>query len=607
MCGFVALIRKRKSGIDPDVLRKMNDKIVHRGPDAEGYFYNQWLGLGFRRLSIIDLTTYGNQPMFDLKKRFVCVFNGEIFNYIELREELIRQGVTFLGRSDTEVLLQSYIHWGADCVHRFIGMFAFIIADLEQKKIYIARDFPGIKPLYFTEDSNFYYFASEIKAFSKVIPLVANSDCYYESFKFRYLAGDRTHFKNVIKVLPGSYWTINLEPKNTINKYTYFDLKKTFLEDPLKNDINNIILETKKMLNDSFVLHTRSDVGYSLQLSGGVDSSYLTSVLSQSNQCLNTFSIELQGAHFDESFFQKEVVQRCGTQHHGIYMQAADYAMQLERATYHMEAPIVHSGCVFLMELCRHIREVSKVVLTGEGADELFGGYWRHKPNFLQNIIFQLQKYKINLNWLPDLYKFKTLKKLLNEHLILNTHRQQEDHYFNLFFNSDLVHNSQRLAYAHLINTNYINSILIYDQLTYISSVLDRQDKLSMSYSIEARVPYCHQKLYSYVNSIPAHFKMYGGERKSILKQCALSYLPHTLVYRRKNGLRLPLFSWYRDKNTLGYFVNLLNDHKTRQRGIYNYQFMNKALIDFKKGNNHYAKSIITLAHLELWHRIFNL
>lgn len=608
MCGFVAIIRKKTLGVDRNLLKQMTDTIIHRGPDDEGFYCNEWLGLGFRRLSIIDLSATGHQPMLDASERYICVFNGEIFNYRELRQTLIQQGVTFKGSSDTEVLINAYIHWGADCVHKFIGMFAFIIADLKQKTVFIARDFPGIKPLYVTEDEHFYYFASEIKAFAKAVPLSANPECYFEHFNFRYLAGDKTHFRQVYKVLPGHYWTLNLQARDPIKKHAYFDLAKTFHPHQQHDTITNLVANTQHSLQDSFKLHTRSDVGYCIELSGGVDSSYLTSVLAkETSQTLHTFSIEIENQEFDESRYQRQVIERYHTQHHGILMRAAEYAEHLERATYHMESPIIHSGCVFIMMLCKHIQAVSKVVLTGEGADELFGGYWRHLPTRLQNAIFQLQKYGIKGGWLPNVSKFGTLKRLLKENLILYTHRLTEPSDFNQFFTCEAVPNLQRRAYANLITHDYVNATLAYDQLTYITSVLDRQDKLSMSHSVEARVPYCHQDLYKTINPVSNHLKIHNGERKAILKYCTKGNLSDELVYRRKNGLRLPLADWYRDKKLVGRYLDLLCDTTARQRGLYNQTFLDKAISEFVNGNDRFAKPIIMLVNLELWHRAFNL
>lgn len=605
MCGLVAIFSKKGKRIDRGTLQKMSDAIVHRGPDDEGIYCNEWLGLGFRRLAIIDPSPLGHQPMFDKTGRYACIFNGEIYNYHELKKELEPQGFSFNGNSDSEVLLNAYLHWGTSCINKFIGMFAFIIANLEEKSLFIARDFPGVKPLYFIQDNDFYYFASEIKAFAKIMPLSSNPDCYYEHFNFRYLAGSRTHFKNVYKILPGSYWKLSA---SDIKKHIYFDLTKTFSCKRNNKNFSSIVTDTHKTLQDSFMLHTRSDVGYCVQLSGGVDSSYLTSSIAHmSDEPLHTFSIELDHQDYDESHFQRLVAKNFGTQHHGVKMNASDYTEELKRATYYMDAPIVHFGCVFLMKLCRSIRDISKVVLTGEGADELFTGYWRHKPTYIQNIIFQLQRHNYRGQWLPNISKLGTLKHLLSEDIILNSHRYQEPSDFEQFFTCKAVVNNQRERYSKLVSDNYIDANLAYDQLTYITSVLDRQDKLSMSHSVEARVPYCHQQLYTYFNAIPSHYKVYNGMRKAILKQCANKHLPSKLVHRRKNGLRLPVFNWYRDKNNVGQYLDLFFDNTARQRGIYNIAFIEKAIAGFIAGNNRYAKAMTMLVNLELWHRAFNL
>lgn len=604
MCGFVALISKRSKKINPELIRRMNQEIFHRGPDDEGFYFNDWVGLGFRRLSIIDLSDRGHQPMFDESGRYVCVFNGEIYNYLELKKELENEGVTFSGGSDSEVLLNAFIQWGEDCLKKFIGMFAFLIVDLKMQSVFIARDFPGIKPLYFTEDDDYYYFASEIKAFSKVMPLSVNPDCYFEHFNFRYLAGDKTHFDRVCKVLPGNSWLLRF---GKIDKKAYFNLSDTFSHSQSYLSMEEVVLKSRDALQDSFLLHTRSDVGYCLQLSGGVDSSYLTSILAETKKDIDTFSVQTQLDELDESPYQRQVIARYGTQHHAFLMTGEDYANLLERATYHLEAPIVHSGSVFLMELCRHIREKAKVVLTGEGADELFGGYWRHKPVIRDLIVFQLQKHGVQGRWMPSFSKLGTLKQLLQDNMVKSSHRYQLPNAYQQFFLTQAAPSAQRLSYARSVENDFLSAILAYDQQTYLASLLDRQDKLSMSYSVEARVPYCNQALYQTINPMSSRYKLYQGERKAILKRCAHDALPNNLIYRRKNGFKLPVADWYRDNKLVGRYLDYLIDNTARQRGIYQIDFLKKAVAAFRKGDDRYAKPLTMLVNLELFHRVYRL
>lgn len=605
MCGFVAQISKGRARADLSTIQRMNARILHRGPDDEGYFIQDWIGLGFRRLAIIDLSQHGHQPMHDSTGRYICVFNGEIYNYIELKKELQAQGVVFHTASDTEVLLQAYIHWGQACLTKFIGMFAFIVVDLQEQSVFLARDFPGIKPLYFAEDKDYYYFASEVKAFKHIVPFSLNEAALAEQFNYRYLAGDRTLLKGIIKVLPGFYWKIEQCAANSIHKNSYFNLRQTFYKSPSRLNFKDTVAQIEAELRESFLLHTRSDVGFCVQLSGGVDSSLMMAMLSKHVKELHTFSITLDEPRYDESTYQREVVQRYGGMHHSFNMTAQDYADNLELATYHMDAPIVHSGCVFLMKLCQHIQSTSKVVLIGGGADELFGGYAQHDPSPLKNLIFRLQKMGITGRGLPNLPKIRTLKNRLQHHFVMTQTQYQPLQFFDHLFNLKNVVSEQRLQYANLMDEDYATAVLAYDQNTYLTSMLDRQDRLSMAHSIEARVPFCNQKLYGLVNPLTRNYKFKQGERKALLKKCAEPYLSSDSIYRRKNGLKLPLAQWYRDAKTVGRYLDLLTDQTAKERGLYNNPAVEQMVAQFRQGQDRYTKPIVSLVNFEIWCRSF--
>lgn len=605
MCGIVAQIAKKNKKINRLTVSKMSKSIHHRGPDDEGYFFNDWVGFGFRRLSIIDLTSAANQPMQSESGRYVIVFNGEIYNYVELKKELEKEGVFFKSTSDTEVLLKSYIHWQESCLNKFIGMFAFIIVDLEKEKLFIARDFPGIKPLYYTEDNDYIYFASELKAFKGIVPFVLNQECLYEQFNYRYLAGDRTLVKNVFKVLPGYYWQIYKNPLSYIKKKSY-DYQSTFnLEHKKNQNFQSIVATISDKLKDSFLLHTRSDVGFCAQLSGGVDSSYMTAILSSEKKDLKTFSVSLNEQEYDESVYQREVVKRYSLNHYDFKMNERDYAENLERATYFMDTPIVHSGCVLLMKLCKEISNSTKVVLTGEGADELFGGYAHHELSRTYNYLYKLNRKGIRLSILPDFGKFKTIKCLLSEDLILNATKYQLNDLFYKYLKIEKDKMDNRRQYVVKQARSFVSAMLLYDQNTYLSTLLERQDRISMANSIEARVPFCHQKLYELVNPITDRVKFQGGIHKAILKKCAEPYLSKQLIYKKKNGLRLPLHDWYRNQKHTGQYLELLTDDTAKSRGIYNIPNLLSMIDSYRRGDNFFTKPIVTLVNFEIWCRQF--
>ncbi len=602
MCGLNCIISKNNNLVDPHLLKEMNDLIIHRGPDDEGYYKTDWMGLGFRRLAIIDLSSGGHQPMLDKTGRYVCTFNGEIYNYLELRESLKGLGVEFKSNSDTEVVINAYIQWGPECLSKFIGMFAIIIADLQNKSVFIARDQLGIKPLYYTEDSNFYYFSSEIKAFQAVIKLTPDPETYFEQFIFRYISGERTNFLNVKKVLPAHYWQYNFS-RDKFKKHKYFDLKKSF-------NSKNTTTQLKKIdqaLEDSAIFHTRSDVGYALQLSGGVDSSYLASLISRkSEKRLMTFSIELKDAQFDESIYQNYVAEKYHTEHYSIQLDCEDYFNNLEKASYHMDAPIVHGGCVFLMVLSREISKRTKVVLTGEGADELFAGYQRYLSNWNNKVANIIRSLRIPSKVIPALWKLKGLKHFMSDDLIYYSQKYNTiDNYSALFVGKENVI-PYRNSTSNRSDFDYLRGAQYYDQTTYLCSLLDRQDKMSMAASVEARVPYCNPLLFNAINPIPSKQKVRHGNTKSLLKACASSEYPASFLNRRKNGLLLPYDKWFRGNAGMSEYFSLLTDSVAKARGIYNNRNIELAIDRFRKGDNKYIKPLFSLIHMEVWHRVFS-
>ena len=313
MCGFVAIINSSDQSRSRDLIPKMNDLINHRGPDDEGYFFDDKIGLGFKRLSIHDLSKSGHQPMHSNDKKYTIVFNGEVYNFIELRENLVKKGYQFSSGTDTEVVLNCFIEYGQDCVLKFLGMFAFIIYEHETKKVFVARDHLGIKPLYYLNKDGEMFFASEIKAFSPIVNFSLNNDSLAEQMYFRYVSGINTPFKDIFKVPAGSFYYGHISEDIDFIKYYRID---DSLNGKCKLLNHN---EIKGKLSESINIHTRSDVGFNVQLSGGVDSSYITAILGKTEK-LSTYSIAFKNQKFDESDCQKWVADTYKTDHHEVQM-----------------------------------------------------------------------------------------------------------------------------------------------------------------------------------------------------------------------------------------------------------------------------------------------
>ncbi len=595
MCGFVAIINSSDQSRSRDLIPKMNDLINHRGPDDEGYFFDDKIGLGFKRLSIHDLSKSGHQPMHSNDKKYTIVFNGEVYNFIELRENLVKKGYQFSSGTDTEVVLNCFIEYGQDCVLKFLGMFAFIIYEHETKKVFVARDHLGIKPLYYLNKDGEMFFASEIKAFSPIVNFSLNNDSLAEQMYFRYVSGINTPFKDIFKVPAGSFYYGHISEDIDFIKYYRID---DSLNGKCKLLNHN---EIKGKLSESINIHTRSDVGFNVQLSGGVDSSYITAILGKTEK-LSTYSIAFKNQKFDESDCQKWVADTYKTDHHEVQMGSEEFADELENATYHMDVPIVHLGCVFLKRLCRESRKSSKVILTGEGADELFAGYSRHNLSSKEKLAYSFKKYGTPSWMLPPIGPLNTLKSMVNTSTIFNQLNFSKSELDNIFIDLKMNFNEREKVVSR--HKDPYNSILAHDQTAYLESLLDRQDKMSMGESVESRVPFCNPKLFDLVNPISFDEKVKNGVTKSILKKIGEQVLNDDILYKRKMGLTIPVDDWFRD-GPLNEMSSMLTDTTFKSRGFYNHKKISEIIDCHMSHKGNYGKYLAHLLMFEIWHRKF--
>ncbi|MFQ5714605.1 MAG: asparagine synthase (glutamine-hydrolyzing) [Candidatus Scalinduaceae bacterium] len=599
MCGFVAQISKQALEPDKKMISKMAEDIHHRGPDDTGFYYDDWFGLGFKRLSIIDLSKAAHQPMFDENKRFVIVYNGEIYNFKDIRQELFKEGYNFFSSSDTEVVLKSYMAWGQGCLSKFVGMFAFLIVDLLNDKVFAARDQLGIKPLYFYHDKNNLLLASEIKCFRHYLKFGVNDSALYEQFIYRYVSGRQTIYKDIYRLLPGNYLESNKH--GDISEVKYYDVTDSLLNsERLKIDQDVIEEELKK----SIYAHTQSDVGYNIQLSGGLDSSYITAVLSKDyNQRLNTYSVELKEEKCDEGPYQAYVSTKFNVNHHGFTLDGKDLADNLQKATWHFDFPIVHSPSTFLMLLCKHSRDNSKVILTGEGADELFGGYSRYNIPFPRRFSFLLKRFGVRPEIFPNFGKFGSLRFLLSQEIGMDE---------QILFSKEAMLKMLRMVdqetcYRRQVADKFhdlLRRIIASDQTSYLCALFERQDKMAMAMSVETRVPFCTFQLFDLINNLNFNDKI-TPEPKIILKKISERYFKSDFIYRRKIGFILPFSSWLRDRKKLGRYLDLLTDNTFKQRGFYDVAFVQRAIKAHLQEERDNSRYLINLIQFEIWHRMF--
>lgn len=601
MCGLVChLTFSAEDKISMPLLKNMAKEIHHRGPDDEGYYKNDWVGMGFKRLSILDVSENGHQPMKDISENFIIMMNGEVYNYKTLRHKLIQEGFSFKSQTDTEVVLNGYIAWGTDVFNKLQGMFSIIIYNKITNQVIVARDHLGVKPLYFYQNKDFIIFGSEIKSFKHKINFELNEKKLHEQFVYGYVSGENTIYKNIHRILPGTFCVFN--QKGLVSTKTFYDVTNGIYTSNYKNISDE---EIKFKLNESIMQHTVSDVGYNIQLSGGVDSSYITAVLSKEyNQKLDTYSIELNGFEKDESEFQKIVAKKYNTNHHGFNVGAKELFENYEKATWHHDMPMVHSSSVYLMLLCKESRKNSKVILTGEGADELFGGYSRYDINKKYHFYSLIDKNPVIKKLFPNSKKFKTLKKYLNT----NEFGIDEAVYFSVEKELSLFNEIKKdISYRKDVIKKYsklIHKIMASDQTSYLNWLFERQDKMSMAMSVESRVPFSNHHLFNLLNSVDPRKKT-KPHTKSILKRITQDYFDDSFIYRKKNGFVLPYDEWFRNDKQLKPWFDLLTDEKFKNRGFYNFKEVSKMIDDhlYKGVNN--AKYLLRIINFEIWHRLF--
>lgn len=605
MCGFVVAIPRVGGPLGADTLRAMTSLVQHRGPDDEGYFENGWIGIGFRRLAILDLSHQGHQPMLDESGRYLIVHNGEVYNYQELRTELQRHGFAFRSNTDTEVILKAYLHWGPGCVNRFIGMFAFVIVDLETRTVTAFRDPFGIKPLYYLDTSEVLAFVSEVKSLAALVRLSPNQDAFYEYLVFRYVLGRHTLFKDVYALLPGTYVTSHAG--GTIRETVYFDLPTLMSqpEEPVP-DIAVVIKEVDELIRESVRLHLRSDVPLGATLSGGIDSSLVTALAAQQNadNGLDTFSIAFQDPLYDESRYQQLVAQRYRTRHHVYELTPERFTDLLEQVIWHLDFPLNHANTIALYYLSVRARAHVTVLLSGEGADELFRGYGRYARLTRFHMLRRLSRFSFG-SALPKRGSLRAFGQLLKYHPAI---------YATSFASpvrvAELCPELLRdVAYREVLSRQ-VNGrdrqVALLDCWGFLQSLLERQDKVSMAVGLEARVPFCNPILLKQLLPLPRHLHVRQRNVKYLLKRIAERYLPYEVIYRGKRGFGLPLSQWWKDPKGFGRYIEVLTERRTLERGIFSPKVLRGVIEEHLAGACDHGPGILwTTLNLELWHRLF--
>ncbi len=626
MCGINGILYSKDSGrtVDRARLVRMRDILAHRGPDAEGIFVERNVGLGHRRLSIVDLST-GDQPMFNADRSHVIVYNGEVYNHSDLRDELTERGYQYRSTSDTETILHLYKEFDAECVHKLRGMFAFAIWDEPKRELFIARDRFGVKPLYYVhQDDGSFYFASEIKALIEAgaVKPALNYSVLPEQLANHGTAYDETLFEGVRRLLPGHYLKWN---NGRLAVQKYWDL--TFEPKRTVTDEAECVAEWYELFRESVRLRLMSDVPLGMFLSGGIDSSAIAAVMSKLvDTPIKTFSVGFAEREANEFEYARQAAHTFKTDHHEITITPEQFFEVLPRLVWQEDEPLGFESSVPLYFVSRLANEHVKVVLTGEGSDETLAGYGRYRkaltllgygekyealtPGFVRGAV------RSGVDALPDVLNRKLRRTFLTRNADI------EDLYFDNFAifgtrqqdglftaaAADRIGNGGPYENLHrwleeVEDASLLDQLLYIDTKTYLHELLMKQDQMSMAASIESRVPFLDHKLVEFTARLPEKMKLRGNSTKWILRQAMSGVLPPDILDRPKMGFPVPLGNWLR-----GPFRNVAEEYLLSQRSLARSLFDEQALRDLiaahDNGEDHSSR-IFRLINLEIWNRIF--
>jgi len=620
MCGIVGIIDKQNS-VNKIELKLMCDKIHLRGPDAEGTYINKHIGLGHRRLSIIDLET-GDQPMSSSDGKIVIVFNGEIYNFKELRAELIQKNHSFKTKSDTEVILKGYEQYGiSELLKRLEGMFAFALYDMGKEEVFIARDKFGEKPLFYIENEKNFYFASELKALeSKFDQRSINKKGLNFFLSLTYIPAPFTIYNDVKKLLPAHY--IKYKKGKLFECHRYYDLRDTIANKPVYSDFKLACKDLKILLNDSVRKRMISDVPLGAFLSGGIDSSIVSTLMAHnSDKPINTFSIGFKEKSYDESKRAKLIADTIKSNHTVHMLDYKDVVDLIDDIIMHYDEPFGDSSALPSYFVAKLAREKVTVVQTGDCADELFGGYekylgqhyiteFKKLPKFFQKLAKNIIKITPHNRFTNSF--LRRVKKVIN-----NVNHSDFDIHYNMMCLG--FSESERKS---LLNENYLEEIKsdvakvynsfystetldkgFYTDLHYVleGDMLAKVDRVCMKNSLEARVPFLDSKIVEFAFRLPLRFKIKGNNKKYILKETFKDILPEETIKFRKKGFGIPIDFWF--KNELKEEISsLLSEELIQQQGIFNYTMIKTLLNEHLSGKENHKGKLWNLFVFQKWY-----
>ena len=620
MCGIAGAIVRPELGITRETVGRMLDAMRHRGPDGDGLvgFEARSTGhsvlLGHRRLAIID-PNGAFQPMTDLEAGLSLTFNGEIYNFRELRKELEALGCRFQRDSDTEVLLRAYEQWGERVVERLRGMFAFAIWDARNERLFFARDRFGEKPLFLYEDGDNLYFASEIKGLL-AIPRVkreVNLPAVWDYLAYRYAPGPKTLFTGIRKLLPGTAGTWQ---RGKLREWRYWSAPDRNAWTAPKTPRGDTVNDFLHRLDESVRMQMVSDVPFGAFLSGGIDSSTIVALMTRHNSKVKTFSVGFGESAYSELSYAGEVARHLGTDHCELTVSETDMIEHLPKLVAYRDAPVSEPSDIPIYMLAKEASRTVKMVLTGEGSDEILGGYPKHVferfaggyqmiPGAVRNgLIAPLTRS------LP--YDFRRAKTAI-ANLNIEDRRERYVRWFGALDHKE----RENLSVLRLNGSpsddmppfdadpgsSTLRRILYFDQTSWLpDNLLERGDRMTMAASIESRVPFLDHELAGFVSSLPDSYRVKGFSTKWILRRAGRSLIPDSILDRPKVGFRVPVNEWFRTRMR-DYLVEHLQGSESKTRSYYDPRALDRVVSDHLDGRQNHEKTLWALLNLEIWHR----
>lgn len=607
MCGFVGFVDKLNNKEKKTVINNCLNKIIHRGPDSSGIYTDSDIALGFRRLSILDLSVNGDQPMYNEDKSMVILFNGEVYNFLELKEKLVKKGHIFKSNTDTEVVLHGYEEYGENIVQKLRGMFAFVIWNIKEKELFGCRDYYGIKPFYYGKMDNLFIFGSEIKSFlvHPNFKKELNNDALRPYLTFQYSTQPETFFKNVYRLDPGCYFKYK-DDKLDIKKYYDFKFEEG------SKDLDYYVKKIDQELKKSVEAHKISDVKVGSFLSGGVDSSYVTKCLMPNK----TFSVGFDNEKYDETKLARDLCKMLDIDNVSKTISADEFFDSLPKIQYYSDEPHANLSAVPLYFVSKLAKEYVTVVLSGEGADEMFAGYFEYL------VVTESKKYRK----LPQNLRFfigKVAQKMpyfKGRNFLIHNGLPLEDYYIGratVFEERDsnkiLKEKYKQSISVHDLMKPYFDKVKDADELTkkqYIdfffwlpNDILLKADKMTMANSIELRVPFLDKEMMKVATSIPSKYRQIDGISKYPLRKASESSLPKEWSKREKIGFPVPFMVWLKEEKYYNKVKSLFMEDFVNE--FFNQNKIIKLLDNHYTGKANNAKKVYSIYCFLIWYKVY--